>query len=200
MITLNDIRKPLRKEIQRNIYNGQLKDYKNIDEVYYGMFSDSRLDFDVYLESKGINLQRPFVWTLKQKQELILSMLKGVDIPAITVIISRAQDDTNTIKVIDGKQRLSTMIDFRYNKFPLSFNGEDYFYRDFKSAKESGQTYRENIKHAIDSYSIQFNQVHEYWDDKLSDDELIEWFEQINFMGTPQDEEHLKTLKSSTLN
>ena len=29
------------------------------------------IDFDVFLETKGVNLQRPFCWDLNQKQELI---------------------------------------------------------------------------------------------------------------------------------
>ena len=33
------------------------------------------IDFDIFLETKGHNLQRPLCWTLNQKQELIFSIL-----------------------------------------------------------------------------------------------------------------------------
>ena len=32
------------------------------------------MDWDVYLPTKNLNLQRPFVWTLNQKRELIYSL------------------------------------------------------------------------------------------------------------------------------
>src|ERR1700749_4632753 len=69
------------------------------------------LDWDVYLPTKGKNLQRPFVWTLKQKQALILSILKGIKVPSISVIIKDNNKNKAIIfKIIDGKQRLSSMI------------------------------------------------------------------------------------------
>ena len=195
MININDIRKPLRKPVHVNMYNGNLREYSLYNEEYYGPYN-KKIDFNVFLESKGVNLQRPFVWTLKQKQELILSILKGVDIPRFTVLIHENKDKTKILKIIDGKQRLSTMIDFMYDKFPIVIKGKEYVYSDFLSVKDCRQTYGENIKFILDSFAIHFNQVYSYWDDCFSDEELIEWFEQINFSGTPQDEEHLKTLKN----
>src|SRR6478609_5935406 len=71
-------------------------------------------DFDVFLPSKNKNLQRPLVWSLLQKQELILSILKGVILPPITVLQykDKRNNDKSIYKVIDGKQRICTIISF----------------------------------------------------------------------------------------
>ena len=44
------------------------------------------IDWDVYLPTKQMNLQRPLVWTLEQKQELIYSIFKGIQLPPISLI------------------------------------------------------------------------------------------------------------------
>ena len=44
------------------------------------------IDWDVYLPSYGFNLQRPFVWTVEQNRELIMSILRENFIPKISVV------------------------------------------------------------------------------------------------------------------
>ena len=183
MIKLSDIRVKLPFNIQKNIYIGHLRDWK--DGIHkYGY----KVDFDVYLPTKGINLQRDFCWTLEQKQELILSVIKGVDIQTFTVINyieDKVKRDT-TFKIIDGKQRFSTLLDFIQDKFKIILLGNEYSYSELPN----------DIKDVIDHFDIHFNQIYEYYDDLISDDIKIAWFEQINFAGTPQDINHLKELKS----
>lgn len=148
------------------------------------------LDFDVFLESKGKNLQRPFCWTIYQKRELILSVLKDIKLPSISVIIYK--DDNNpksferTWKIIDGKQRMSTLLDFYQNKFALFIEGNHYHYKDLD----------ESVQRVIKFFGFTYDIVYEYNDKLISDDDKIKWFELINFSGTPQDKQHLINLKS----
>lgn len=186
-LKLSDVRKKFNFNLQKNMYNGQLIDWKTY-EYRHGY----KLDFNVYLPSKGINLQRPFCWNLDQKRELILSIIKGVDIQYFTIIIHEAEDKTRTYKVIDGKQRLSTMIDFLNDKFTIILLGKEYLYSQLPNDEDD---IRNSIKYQIDHFNIHFNQTYEYWNDMISDDDKIAWFEQINFAGTPQDIEHLNNLK-----
>ncbi len=147
---------------------------------------DTFFDFDVYLPSKGINLQRDFVWTDLQKEELILSILKGIKLPPVTLIQFKSKTSKITVlEVIDGKQRLSTIKDFISNKFPIIFNGWKYFYDDlnFKCHDAIRNCITANIGYSYDYKPI-------------SDEDKISWFEMINFAGTPQDIEHLNKLKS----
>ena len=182
-IKLSDIKINLPFKIQKNMYIGHLMDWKDGIHKY-----EYKVDFDVYLPSKGINLQRDFCWTIEQKQELIRSIIKGADIQTFTVIVyieDSIKRDT-TFKFIDGKQRFSTLLDFIQDKFPVKLLGNNYLYSELPI----------DIKYVIDHFEIHFNQTYEYHDDLISDDLKIAWFEQINFAGTPQDIKHLNRLKS----
>ncbi len=142
------------------------------------------VDFDVYLPSKGMNLQRPLVWTLYQKQQLNLSILKEQPIPKISIILYRNGESfsTTSLQVIDGKQRINAYIDFFKGKFPLE---SGHYYNDLD----------EECKACLIWFRTTADEVSKYFGETISDDDKIAWFEQINFSGTPQDEEHIKKLK-----
>lgn len=146
---------------------------------------DDVIDFDVYLESKQFNLQRPLVWTLMQKQELIWSILMGRPIPNISAI----NLFDNTWQIIDGKQRLSTILQFYTNKFPINIDGCDYTYKTIKE-------YDEEYHQVLTRFGINFDYVFETKVGEFSDEFKINWFKFINFAGTPQDAEHMEKLLS----
>lgn len=173
MITLKDIRKGLPFNINRGLGDYSINRLVKRDYI---------IDYEVFLPSKGKNLQRDFVWTLEQKQELILSIIKGVHIGKFTFI----SFDHNTLKVIDGKQRLSTILGFVNNEFPVVLLSEDYLFRDLPK----------DIQHEIWSFDCICDCGYEYSNQLISDDDKIAWFELINFSGTPQDKKHLEYLKS----
>lgn len=159
-------------------------------EKLFDIRRNNIIDYDVKL-SNGKNLQRDFVWSIEQKRELIISMLKEIRLPNFAIV--HYVDDSLpfdkqkvTYKIIDGKQRLKTIEEFINNKFGLLINGEEYFYDDLD----------QNAQFRIARYSLNFNIVYEYADTRLTDDELICWFELVNFAGTPQDLDHLEKLKS----
>lgn len=148
---------------------------------------EHRIDFDVFLPSKGMNLQRPLCWTLEQKQQLIISIIKEMPIPVLAIARRiNTEGGKDTYEVIDGKQRLSTIISFFKNEFPISVNGCDYFFNEMNK----------ECQHAISSFSPRVTEAYGYAWEPLTDDDKISWFEQINFAGTPQDMEHMKTLKA----
>ena len=138
-----------------------------------------KFDFDVYLPSKGINLQRPLVWTLEQKRSLIESVIIRRSIPPISVV--QTLDDT--YQVIDGKQRLSAFIEYVQGGFDFCGHYCDELPKDYL-----GQ---------IDRHYICCYRLYEY-DTPVTDDKKIEWFQWINFAGTPQDIQHLKNLKNAS--
>jgi len=61
------------------------------------------------------DFQRQDVWSLKQKSELIESVLMGIPLP----LIYMKEDDKGVYIVVDGRHRLSAFFDFMNNKFPL---------------------------------------------------------------------------------
>lgn len=143
-------------------------------------FSKNNIDYDVFLPSIKMNLQRGFVWTLEQKQELIWSIFYGRNIPPLSFV--------NTFydcwEVIDGKQRLSTYIEFYQNKFQLEVDGTLYYYSELPI------DYIREIKRFYFKYYVAFETKESEFDDQFK----INWFRFINFAGTPQDSEHLKKL------
>jgi hypothetical protein len=146
-----------------------------------------KFDFEVFLPSKGFNLQRDFCWTLMQKQQFILSILKENPIPKVAVIQYKSKDGEQVYQVIDGKQRISTYIEFYKGEFYITVDGTNYYYDDFD----------EMAQYHYNNFSFVGDLAYEYWDEPISDDDKIKWFMQVNFAGTPQDLEHFNKLTIS---
>lgn len=141
------------------------------------------IDFNVYLESRNKNLQRDFVWTIEQKRELIWSVLMNRLIPRMAMVCT----SKDIYQIIDGKQRLSSMIDFYNGKFDLIIDDKSYFIHDLP----------EDYQRVISGYMFPYYVVYEDFGNIISDDDKINWFRFINFAGTPQDAEHMDDLMSN---
>ena len=147
------------------------------------------IDTDVYLKKYGYNLQRPYVWTLLQQQELIWSIFMERPIPPF-VFIQHSVDNVDmsnaTMLVIDGKQRLITIFRYIDNEFPIIVDGEEIYFRDLD----------QRAQHKINFYDIRVQIYYSYQDDPITDDEKIIIFNHYNFAGTPQEEEHKNKLQN----
>lgn len=145
-----------------------------------------KIDFEVYLPSKEMNLQRDFVWDIQQKRELIWSILMNRNIPRMAMlnIVSDKQDTDGCYQVIDGKQRLSTMIDFYNGKFHLEIDGKFYLFCDLPT----------DYQNVIAGYHFPYYVANEDYGNKFTDEDKIAWFKYINFAGTPQDKSHFEKL------
>ena len=150
-------------------------------------FNSLNIDWDVYLPSIGKNLQRDLVWTIDQKRELINSMLIGRHIPnmAILNIVDPTDDRSEIFQIIDGKQRLSTMLDFVNNKFTIVFCDAEYRFSDLPY----------DYQVTIEKYHFRYYIVNEPFGKPITDEQKIAWFNFINFAGTPQEKEHMDSLK-----
>ena len=148
--------------------------------------SKLNLDLDVYLPTRGRNLQRPLVWTIEQKRELIWSVLMQRPIPSVSMInsICKVDENTDVYLVIDGKQRISAMLDFINDKFTLDTEDGELAFSQLPDEYQS----------AILRYHMHVSIINEPWDDRITDDQKVELFMFINFAGTQQDKEHMKSL------
>ena len=149
--------------------------------------SDANWDFDVFLPSKGINLQRDLVWTVEQKSALILTILRDQKIPPI-VVVQNDKDESRKYnwQVIDGKQRMTTLFGYLKNEFPIVHEDVEYFFNDLP----------EDCQEQIIRYDEISIDVHYSYDDApITDRTKIDLFEEINWLGTPQDINHLNNLK-----
>jgi uncharacterized protein with ParB-like and HNH nuclease domain len=175
MKTISELRKTLRFNPQE--INSQVKYFaENVD-----------IDFDVYLPSKKMNLQREFVWNIDQKRELIWSILMNRNIPRMAMMnVLLTPDNTSGVyQVIDGKQRLSAMIDFYKNKYTLLVDDKEYLFSELPT----------DYQNVIKGYHFAYYIANEDYGDKFTDQDKIDWFMYINFAGTPQDKAHFDLLK-----
>ncbi len=147
---------------------------KSLNENY-------KLDFNVFLPSINKNLQRDLVWTLFQKREIIWSILLERHIPNICAINTYNE----TLQIIDGKQRLSAMLDYINDKFTLEISNEEYLFSQLPL----------EYQREISCFTPIFLTIDEHSKLIISDQEKINWFALINFAGTPQDIEHMNNLK-----
>jgi uncharacterized protein with ParB-like and HNH nuclease domain len=88
--------------------------------------------------------QRKLVWTLIEKQKLIDSILNAYPIPLILLADKSAQSGL-TLAILDGLQRLHTIVSFIENSFPTE-DGRYFDVDEFTRAKEERESGRFNDK------------------------------------------------------
>ena len=185
-ISLNAFRSEYKLRFNTGIYLCTVRNL--VRDVSDPLNSRVSYDFNVLLPTYGNNLQRDLVWTLFQKQQLIVSLLMGRTIPKCVIVET---DDRKKREVIDGKQRLTTLISFVNNEFPIIYEGVEYFLKDFP----------EYMVAEIMGYIITADVYYSYGTDSsdedfICDDAKIDLFARVNFSGTPQDESHISNIKT----
>jgi hypothetical protein len=146
---------------------------------------DYELDLNVYLPSYGVQLQRDFVWTNMQQQELIKSILKGNDCGHIVIVMH----EHKIMQVIDGKQRINAVISFINGLFALYIDGMEYKFDDLD----------EEAQREVTGWTPLAEIAYSYESAPISDDDKIALFNRVNFAGTPQDAEHMQNLADLTI-
>lgn len=150
-------------------------------------FVNQNIDWDVFLPTRGKNLQRDFVWTIEQQRELIWSVFIGRHIPhcAIINIVDRDNPLKDILQIIDGKQRLSTLVKFFKNELSIIIDDKEYFLKDLP----------EDYQRYFNRFTFRYYVVNEPFDTPMTDQQKINWFKYINYAGTPQDIEHIKSIE-----
>lgn len=136
-------------------------------------------DFDVYLPSRKLSLQRELCWTNFQKEQFIWSLLRRRPIPPVVVCDQGDHHLDRVRQVIDGKQRIHAIYEFLTGQFPIYYKGDPFYRRDLP----------DEYRFRLENESLFGCRAR-----GLTEDQLVEWFLQINFAGTPQDEEHIQRL------
>lgn len=181
-ITLDYFRKKYKHGINKGICMFDIVHYLN--DTF-----DIKLDFDVWLESRQMNLQRGLCWSQLQKEQLILTLLKRGEIDKFTCIQYRegpgVKGKETILYILDGKQRFTTILSFCRNEFPLYIENQEYFFKDLD----------DKCQREILGFSPKWDVHYSYGDQLISEQTMIDIFEEVNFLGTPQDINHLKRLK-----
>lgn len=142
----------------------------------------------VYMNGAKHYYQRDFVWSLENKQCLVDSIYQHVGCGSI-ILRSRSWEELDQMAdngdelafydVVDGKQRLHTIIEFINNIFPDS---QGNYYNDLSRTSK-----RKFLDHQLFSYFEMEN---------ATDKEVIAQFLKVNFSGIPQSKEHIEYVKS----
>lgn len=98
------------------------------DSYYYPPDLKNKLDDDKFFIPP---YQRKFIWKVTQQKLFIDSLFKKYPIPLIYL-----RQKENTFEILDGQQRIMTIIKFMNNKLPVKFDGKDVFYDDLSSEQD----------------------------------------------------------------
>lgn len=131
-------------------------------------------DFDVYLPSIKENLQRPQCWNVEMKKRFIFSVLLGKYVPPISLVYIET-DEHEKVEVIDGKNRILSLLEFRNNDFPIEINGQAVWFMDYET------TFTRRLKHLTSNRLMSYNYK------PVSDLEKIKLYQLSSFEGVPQD-------------
>ena len=158
----------------------------------FGEVEVSELNWNPYIFDKENNkkyYQRDFCWEESDKKLLIDSIYAGIDIGKIIIkkyswkyLEDQLKIENKEIAfkdIVDGKQRLSTIIDFIQDKFTDS-NG--YVFSDLSDSAQGD---------FMDYQGLIYGELSE----NCSVEDVLKSFLMINFSGKPQSAEHINHVK-----
>ena len=119
------------------------------------------------------SFQREFVYTGKERERVIDSVLKGRPLN----IIYFSQNEDGSYEVLDGQQRITSICQFAKNMFSAKIEGKNKSMAILKSHKEDDKFFE---------YEIEVNVC------TGTKDELIEWFEIINISNKPLSKQEVR--------
>lgn len=133
--------------------------------------------------------QRGFVWTLENKQNLIESIYNHVDCGKVLIRKltwdeleyrqNKGETELAFREIVDGKQRLHTIIEFINDEFPDKFGN---YFSDLSNLAQ-----HKFLDHQLIGYSEMEN---------ISDKDILAQFLKMNFEGVPQSTAHLDYVRS----
>lgn len=132
------------------------------------------LDFSSWEQAGVLSLapkfQRRSVWKKQARSYLIDSLLKGMPVPPIYLRITQNPQKTKTIReVIDGQQRLRTVLDYMNDEFSLSSAvSEEAPGKRFSKLTEDQKDQIRKYSFICESFS------------SISDEEVLEVFARMN--------------------
>ena len=143
---------------------------REIGSLLHLLYSDTGLDLNP-------KYQRGNVWSLQQKQSLIESIFKNIDIGKFTIIRRKFREDQeHYYEVLDGKQRIIAIGEFFEGRFTYK-----------------GMKYQELHPHDqihFEGYAISYAEI-----EPLTDEQKFRYFLKLNTTGQPHDPSHLANVR-----
>lgn len=140
---------------------------QSIQSLIYKYFDDRGLDMSP-------SYQRGIVWTDKQKEELLTSIFNHIDIGKFVFIYNKYEPGGFNYTILDGKQKLQTIVDFYSDKF--TYKG--YYYSELGFMQQ----------YTLLDHSISIAELKE---EVVTEEMILDYFIRLNTMGTPMSQEHI---------
>jgi hypothetical protein len=121
--------------------------------------------------------QRGNVWNLSDKQSLIDSIFKHIDIGKFTLIRRVWKCKTKLYEILDGKQRLNAIIEFYENRF--EYNGKKFYDLSIRDQNH------------FQNYSVSYGELSSDIKE-ITNEQKYRYFLKLNTGGKLQDPKHIK--------
>lgn len=145
---------------------------------FFEMYADNELSFNPCY-------QRGLVWSNEQKELFIKALLKGVTRLTPTYVFNGFSSNTKLYEVLDGKQRLTTLLEFVRSEFAV----DGIYYKDWG--------YEDVV--VFHKLPLVYRLIEGFDDGDLTVALRIELFLQLNSYGEPVDKAHLEMIKKKYL-
>lgn len=154
----------------------KLPKFTQREEMRLQFFQSSLSSFHSYIYKFGVDMnpdyQRGLVWQLEDKQKLIDSIFKGVDIGKFVFIRRDYGSESHLYEILDGKQRLTAIMEFLEDRF--KYNG--FYYSELHPVDQSH----------IQGYSVSLAEV-----SNPTKEQIYRYFLRLNIGGKPMAQEQL---------
>jgi hypothetical protein len=152
----------------------------DIKITYYQSTVDS-LIFKLHRSSAGVDMDPPYqrglVWSLAQKEDLIHSIMRNIEIGKFTFIRHEFTEELKYYyEILDGKQRLNALCEFREGRF--AYKGRHLWELSFRDQNH------------FTGYSASIGEV-----GGMTLEQKLRYFLKLNVAGVPQDPEHMKKIQ-----
>lgn len=136
-------------------------------------------NYRYWQEAGELNLnahyQRDYVWGEKEQQDFLYSVFHNLPLGSIALIDKQCWTDEPNYEIVDGKQRITTVLKFYNNEIPYIVDGCKVFYEDLDVVT------KRKFYHKQLPYQQLVN---------ATEKDKLEYFYRVNFTGVPQSEEH----------
>lgn len=145
---------------------------------FFEMYADNELSFNPCY-------QRGLVWSTEQKELFIKALMKGITRLTPTYVFNGYSSNTKLYEVLDGKQRLNTLLEFVRSEFAV----DGIYYKDWGY---------EDVR-AFHRLPLVYTSIDGFEDGDLTLALRVELFLQLNSYGEAVDKAHLEMIKETYL-
>lgn len=108
------------------------------------------------------DFQRDMVWSKTKQQGLIDTILRDWKFPPIFLVVTTHDGGIEHLEVLDGQQRLSSIVDFLLDRFPIDGNIEPHDESILRLHGKRFSQLPEAVRYRIEQYSLRVHELYDY--------------------------------------